>query len=333
MNLFPRFCLMLRPCLQFVSRTRYVRGSLISTRLLSAAELNINPQTNLLNKDGFDIDSSKGSSAQSYDVKVTNFARRIGYLPKELPSLLTALTTKSFVDLFPSPETNHQYNGRLSLLGRSVILMFVQEHLYTTYPDLPGDALSDVSSALTNSDALRELCERLDLAGAVRATVEISTNSPSQLVSKILSDVVLAVVSTLYCDQGAGAVRKFVGEFIMSELDPGKLEEMAKLEHPKQMLCYILKNQGKPPPVARLLQTIEDSKHSPVFTVGVYSMNRLLAEGTNSSLAGAESKAVKTALLERFSKDLQRAPLPSRQENFLNEEKIEIFEADSTAET
>jgi len=285
-----------------------------------------------MNNDNFD-----NFSLQSYNTKVTNFAKRIGYLPEELPSILTAFTTKSFADLFPSPETNFQYNGRLSLLGRSVLLMFTQEHLFTTYPDLPGDAVSDVSSALTNSDAMRALCERLELADVIRASVKISVDNPSQFISKILSDAMLAVVSTLYCDQGPGAVRKFIGEFIVAELKQENLEEMAKLEHPKQMLCYILKNKSRPPPVSRLLQKIDkdesNSKCATIFVVGIYSMNKLLAEGTGTSLARAENQAVKTALVEKFSKELQRAPLPSRQENFSSEEKIEIFEADAVVQT
>lgn len=326
MTSLPRCCLLVRPCAQLVSKAR---RRLVPTRVFSSAGLNALPQSNHLNNDAV----AKDLSPQSYDVKVTKFARRIGYRPEELPSLLTALTTKSFVDLFPSPETNFQYNSRLSLLGRSVLLMFVQEHLYTTYPDLPGDVLSDVSSALTNSDAMRALCKHLDLVDAIRTSVNLSIDNPSQATLKALSDVVLALISILYCDQGPGAVRKFVNEFIMCELDQGKLEEMAKLEHPKQMLCYILKNQGKPQPVSRLLQKDEKLKQDPIFTVGVYSMNKLLAEGTGPTLAAAENEAVKTALVEKFSKNLQTAPLPSRQENFSSEEKIEIFEADSTPET
>ena len=332
MNSLTRCCLLVRPCIQLVTRAGYARRRLVSIRLVSSAGLSTLAQTSHLTND----DVAKDLSPQSYDVKVTKFARRIGYRPEELPSLLTALTTKSFVDLFPSPETNYQYNSKMSLLGRSVVLMFVQEHLYMTYPDLPGDALRDVSSALTNSDSIRALCKRLDLVDVIRTSVDLSIDNPSQVTSKALSDVVLAIISTLYCDQGPGAVRKFVGEFIMCELDQGKLEEMAKLEHPKQMLCYTLKNQGKPQPVSRLLQKVDKDKNlkqDTTFTVGVYSMNKLLAEGTGSTLAAAESKAVKTALVEKFSKDLQAAPLPSRQEDFSSEEKIEIFEADSTPET
>ena len=329
MNSLPRCCLLVK---QLVSRASYARSCLVYTRLFSSAGLNTLPQTNGLNKDAV----AKDLPLQSYDVKVTKFAGRLGYRPEELPSLLTALTTKSFVDLFPSPETNFQYNSRLSLLGRSVILMFVQEHVYMKYPELPGDALSDVSSALTNSDAIRALCKRLDLVDVIRTSVDLPIDNSSQVVSKALSDVVLAVISTLYSDQGPSAVRKFVDEFIMCDLDQGKLEEMAKLEHPKQMLCYILKNQGKPQPVSRLLLKVDKDKklkRDPIFTVGVYSMNKLLAEGTGPSLAIAENQAVKTALVEKFSKDLQMAPLPSHQENFSSEEKIEIFEANSTAET
>ena len=333
MNSLPRFCLPARQYVRFVSRANYAKRRFVSARLFSSG-LNPLPQANHLNEDAV----GKDLPVLSFDVKVIKVAKLIGYRPEELPSLLTALTTNSFVNLFPSPETNFQYNGRLSLLGRSVILMFIQEHLYTAYPNLPGDALSDISSALTNHEAMRDLCMRLDLADVIRTSVEISLDNPSQLVSKLLSDVVLSVVSTLYCDQGPDAVRKFVCKFITSKLDQEKLEEMAKLEHPKQMLCYILKNRGKPQPVSRLLQKIDHvkdkkSKRDSICTVGVYSVNKLLAEGTGPSLAVAENKAVKTALVENFSRDLQMAPLPSRQDNFLNEEKIEIFEEDSTAET
>ena len=333
MNSLPRFCLLARHNVRFIYRENYARRRFVSARLFSSG-LNTLPQTDHLNKEAV----GKDLSVQSYDVKVTDFARLIGYRPEELPSLLTALTTKSFVDLFPSPETDFQYNGRLSLLGRSVMLMFIQEHLFTTYPDLPGDAFSDVSSALTNYEAMKDLCMHLDLADVIRTSVEISLDNPSQLVSKLLSDVVLSIVSALYCDQGPVAVKKFVGKFITSKLNQEELEEIAKLEHPKQMLCYILNNQGKPQPVSRLLQKIDHDKdkklkHDPIFTVGVYSINKLLAEGTGPSLAVAENKAVKTALVENFSRDFQIAPLPYCQENFLNEEKIEIFEVDSTAET
>lgn len=329
MNSLPRFGLLVRPLIRFVSPGRCVRERLVSTRRFLSADLTLS-RTNEPNSETF----ARDLSLQSYDVKMTTFARRIGYHPKELPSLLTALTTKSFVDLFPSPETNFQYNGRLSLLGRSVILMFVQEHLYKMYPDLPGDALGDVSAALTDVDAMRALCKRLELADVVRASVEVSLDNPSKIVTEILSDVVLAVISALYCDRGANAVREFVGEFIVSDLDQRNLEEMAKLEHPKQMLCYILKTQGKPRPVSRLLEKTGDkNNHDPLFTVGIYSMNKLLAEGTGPSLAAAESKAVKTALVEGFWKDLQIAPLPSRQENFSSEENIEILEEDSITQT
>ena len=323
-----------RACLLFTSRVqlgatsiRCARRGWIVTRLCSSADTQA--QTMHRNNNNFTSDIS----VQSYNMKMTNFASRLGYQLEELPSLLTALTTKSFVDLFPSPETSYQYNGRLSLMGRSVMLLFVQEQLYCTYPELPGDALSDISLALTSHEALTALCKYLDVTDIVRATVDVTTDNPSQFVSNILSDVILAIVSALYCDQGANAVRKFVGEFVLSKLEQRDLEEMSKLEHPKQTLRYILNSQGKPQLVSRLLEKNDEDKYKPVFTVGVYSMNRLLAEGTDSSLARAEHKAAKTALLQRFSKDLHQAPLPSRQENFLTEDKVEIFEANSTAET
>ena len=323
MSSVTRVCVLLRPYGHFATRM-YARRGWIATRLYSLNDTQA--QTRHRNNDTLASDLT----VQSYNMKLTNFASQLGYGAEELPSLLTALTTKSFVDLFPSPETKFQYNSRLSLLGRSVILMFVQEQLHTTYPDLPGDALSDISLALTSPDALTALCKCLNVADVVRASVEITTDNPSQLVSNILSEVTLAVVSALYCDQGAYAVRKFVGQFILSELEQKNLEEMAKLEHPKQTLCYILTNQGKPQPVTRLLQKNDEDKLNPVFTVGVYSVNRLLAEGTDSSVGRAESKAVKTALLQKFSKDLHKVPLPSRQENFSPEDKIELFEAAET---
>ena len=326
MNSVTRACLLVRSCVQ-LGAIRCARRGWIVTRLYSSADTQA--QTGLRNNNNFASDIS----VQSYNMKMTNFASRLGYRLEELPSVLTALTTKSFVDLFPSPETTYQYNGRLSLMGRSVMLLFVQEQLYCTYPELPGDALSDISLALTSHEALTTLCKCLDVTDIVRATVDVTTDNPSQFVSNILSDVILAIISALYCDQGAHAVRKFVVEFVLSELEQRDLEEMAKLEHPKQTLRYILNSQGKPQLMSRLLEKNDEDKYNPMFTVGVYSMNRLLAEGTGSSLARAENKAVKTALLQRFSKDLHQAPLPSHQENFLTEDKIEIFEANSTAET
>jgi len=266
-------------------------------------------------------------SRQSYNKQLADFARRLGYEKDELPSLLTTFTTKKFVQSFSSPETNHQCNDRLSTLGRSVMLLYVQEHIYPVYPDLSSDELSDFSTAVTNNE-VKKLCKSLGFESIVRIPIRDFNPVPQ---AEVNADVVLAIIGALYCDQGAQAARQFVEQFILAKLDQLDMDMLIKLEHPKQMLCHVLKEQGRPLPVSRLLQKVTRDQQRPVFMVGVFSGDDLLAEEGSVVLVKAEERAIMTALTKNFDMELKKAPKPLKQKDYQSEDMINIFETNSSS--
>jgi len=330
MNLY-RSRVLLKSLDPFISPTNYARASSVSFRLFTSEQKGNNGSWPA--KDA--RKNGTGANKKSKHLKraeIADFARHIGYQPEELPSLLTAFTTKSFVQKFTSPETNYQYNDRLSTLGRTVQLMYVQEHLYTVYPNLLSDELEDLSSAITANEYL---CKHLDIINIIRSPVKI-IDLPSPARDSTLSDVALAIVGALYCDKGAEAARKFVEQFIIPVLDEVDINVLIKLEHPKQMLCYILTEQNKPLPVSRLLENThikgkDGAKDHANFVVGVFSGDELLAEHTSSLLAEAEKVAIVTALTKHFMTELKKVPNPSLHDNYQSEDMINIFETESSS--
>ena len=336
MNSWVRSRLLLKSFDSLLSQTRFARAPSISVRLFSSEQRSKQQSNGGVARNARRNDArSRELSKQNYDLQMANFAKQIGYKLEELPSLLTVFTTKRFVQMFPSLETNYQCNDRLSTLGRTVMLMYVQDHLYNVYPDLLSDELGDVSSAITNDEVKKNLCKHLDIVNIIRSPYKIY-NLSSQAVVDVLSDVVLAIVGALYCDKGAQAARKFVEKFIVPELDQVDMNMLIKLEHPKQMLCYILKEQNKPSPVSQLLQKIDrdkdGTKKRTIFVVGVFSGDELLAEGSSPFLAKAEEIAIKTALTECFDMELKEAPKPSLQDNYQSEDMINFYETDSSSQ-
>jgi len=309
----------------FLTPTSYARASSVSVRLF------LSEQKNNARKI---YTQARKTSKHLKSAEIADFARHIGYEPQELPSLLTAFTTKRFVQKFTSPETNYQCNDRLSTLGRTVMLMYVQEHLYTVYPDLFSDELEDVSCAITTNEVY--LYKHLDIINIIRSPVKI-LDLPSQAKDSTLSDVALAIAGALYCDKGAQAARKFIEQFVVPVLDQVDINMLIKLEHPKQMLRYILAEQNKPLPVSRLLEKRDTkdkdgAKKCVNFVVGVFSGNELLAEQASPLLAEAEKEAIVTALTQHFMTELKKAPNPSLHDNYQSEDMINIFETDSSSE-
>jgi len=245
----------------------------------------------------------------NHDVELSAFAHRIGYSPQKLPSLLQAITAQGYQ---PSEISDEKCNGRLSVIGRSVLLMFVREFLYFTYPNMPDESMLKVDLALASSESLAKVCERLGLADIILTRPVGPDEKRTKLEAEdILSDTLSAVVGTVYFDQGAHAARKFVHNFILPQLSRNEINDVVRLENPKELLEFMLKQQNRGPPESRLLKESGRLTHFPTFVVGIFSDKKIVGEGVGTSLNRAEKEAMNSAVMSHIMREIKQPRFPS----------------------
>lgn len=261
-------------------------------------------------KQGTPVDPRTGErrkgSNWSDNTELRALAQRLGHDLKALPSLKIALTHKSA--LGSSEAQDH--NRRFSDLGELVLKLYVHEYLYFRYPNLSGMGLYDLREHLTSQDVSVNIANYLGITDLIRCKYPL--NLPRNLY--IIQWAFYATGGVLYADVGPQAARKLVHDCILPQLAGKDVHDIIKLQHPKLLLKNILSDQGQPLPVSRLLRESGRLTHFPSFVVGVYSGDRLLAEGCGTSLKRAEKEATVAALMKHYQVEVSQAPLPSDRE-------------------
>ena len=270
------------------------------------------------------VDSRRGRTSNwNYTAELFALAQRLGHDPKEVPSLRVALVHRSALAKLEETEGSEkkQHNGRLAVLGRSILSHYVQECLYFAYRNMEGNHLLDMGRFLTSPETLTKVANYLGVKDLIRTKYKPSDTSGGHIITSSLC----AIIGALYIDKSPQAARTLVHDFVLTQLAGQDMHEIIKLRHPKFMLSAILKGQGQQLPRARLLRESGRLTHFPSFVVGVYSGEKLLAEGCGTSLKRAEKEAVLAALHKHFQTELRKVPLPSDHEDFLEEGQLNLF--------
>lgn len=256
-----------------------------------------------------------------YKAELSALAVRLGHKIQDVPSLAKALEQESHLKTVPKrgAVTKQMVKpNRLSVLGKSTMMHYVNEYLYSAYPLLDGSMLLDLANSITNQAALIKLANHFGVTDLIKATVDVALPENSTVISQSF----FGVLGAIYQDQGPKSTKKLVHEIVIPQLSGKDLEEVVKLQHPRFMLSGILHKQNKPRPVARLIRESGRATHFPSFVVGIFSGENCLGEGTGTSLRRAEHEAMVSALHTYFQKELSAAALPSDHEEFFTEEEL-----------
>ena len=245
----------------------------------------------------------------NHDLELSAFAHRVGYSPQKLPSLLQAVTAWRYQ---PMDISDDKCNDRLAVIGKSVLLMFIREFLYFTYPNMPDESMLKVDLALASAESLAKVCERLGLVDIILTRPIGPDEKRTKLESEdILSDALTAVVGAVHFDQGPCATRKFVHNFILPQLSQNEINNVVRLENPKEFLELMLKQQNRGPPESRLLKESGRLTHFPTFVVGIFSDKKIIGEGAGTSLNRAEKEAMNAAIMSHIMRVVKQPHFPS----------------------
>lgn len=213
---------------------------------------------------------------------------KIGYSYKRKELLKQALTHSSFAN---EQKINKSKDyERLEFLGDAVLELVSSDFLFHANPDMPEGKLTRLRASMVCEPALAFCARDLELYEYIRlGKGEEMTGGRYR--DSIISDVMEAVIGSLYLDGGFQAAHDFIHRFILSDLDnrilfydaKTVLQEMVQ-ETPQGNLAYqLIKEEGP--------------DHDKVFTVEAYINGNPVSQGKGRTKKAAEQQAAYEAIL------------------------------------
>jgi len=213
---------------------------------------------------------------------------KIGYQYKDRTLLEQALTHSSFSN---EQKINKSKNyERLEFLGDAVLELVSSEFLFKTNPDMPEGQLTRTRASMVCEPALAYCARDLELEKFIRlGKGEEMTGGRHR--DSIISDVMEAVIGSLYLDGGFSVAHDFIHSFVLSDLEDKILFYDAKTvlqeiiqQTPGNILTYELISEDGP-------------DHNKLFSVEAYINGKALAKGCGRTKKAAEQQAAYEAIL------------------------------------
>lgn len=213
---------------------------------------------------------------------------KIGYCYKRKELLQQALTHSSFAN---EQKINKSKDyERLEFLGDAVLELVSSEFLFHSNPDMPEGKLTKLRASMVCEPALAYCARDLELHEYIRlGKGEEMTGGRHR--DSIISDVMEAVIGSLYLDGGFEAAHDFIHHFILSDLEDKilfydaktVLQEMIQ-ETPQGSLNYrLLKEEGP--------------DHDKYFIVEACINGKPVSQGEGRTKKAAEQQAAYQAIL------------------------------------
>ncbi len=188
-------------------------------------------------------------------------------------------------------------NERLEFLGDSILSFVVSDHLYKTYPQFDEGILTNLRSLVVNTKNLARAGKRLEF-GKYLLLSRGEEDSKGRENESILANTFEAFIGALFMDQGIDAVREFLYQTIIPDIEEYVQKKVFK--DPKSLLQEYVQSKKQHSPLYKVLQE-EGPAHAKRFTIGVFVGNELMGEGAGKSKQEAEEKAAEEAL-EKINK-------------------------------
>ena len=213
---------------------------------------------------------------------------KIGYQYKDKSLLEQALTHSSFAN---EQKINKSKNyERIEFLGDAVLELVSSEFLFRTNPDMPEGQLTRMRASMVCEPALAYCARELELEKYIRlGKGEEMTGGRYR--DSIISDVMEAVIGSLYLDGGFVVAHDFIHRFILSDLENKILFYDAKTvlqeiiqKTPGNVLTYNLISEEGP-------------DHNKLFRVEATLNGKALTQGCGRTKKAAEQQAAYDAIL------------------------------------
>lgn len=219
-----------------------------------------------------------------------DFAREtLGFEFEDIDLLINALTHRSYVNEHRKSTNTH--NERLEFLGDAVLELVVTDYLYRTH-DEPEGVLTAWRSALVRTESIGQAGVNLGYEPLVRMSRGEKQGS-NRARQQILANAFEAVTGAIYLERGYDEAKKFIETNILVNL-PTILKEESWRDAKSYVQELVQKFDNVTPSYKVLAEDGPD--HDKLFTVGLYSGNKLISQGKGSSKHAAEQEAAQAGV-------------------------------------
>jgi ribonuclease-3 len=217
------------------------------------------------------------------------FMKRMHIRFNDVLLLTRALTHRSYLNEHSDAVED---NERLEFLGDAVLDFLVGEWLYNRFPEMEEGDLTQMRSALVQTNQLAAFNKKFEMENAIRlGKGEIKNGGNFR--NTLLCDVFEAFIGALFLDRGIDEVKKFV--YPLLEEAAIEIIENHKNEDPKSKLQEWAQANGYIPPKYSTTN-VNGPDHAKIFEVEVKINNKVLGSGSAKSKQSAEKIAAQNAL-------------------------------------
>ena len=220
------------------------------------------------------------------------FARDVlGFEFENIELLITAFTHRSYVNEHRKSVSEH--NERLEFLGDAVLELSVTDALFRNYQEQEG-ILTSWRASLVRTESIGDAGNKLGYEPLVRMSRGEKQGSERARM-QILANAFEALIGAIYLERGYDDADAFIKKNIVSKLE--NILEEGSWRDPKSHLQEVMQRKDGVTPRYVVLGEVGPD-HDKIFTLGVYSGERLISQGAGPSKQHAQQEAAKAALLQ-----------------------------------
>jgi ribonuclease-3 len=218
------------------------------------------------------------------------FAKEVlGFEFQNIDLLVTAFTHRSYVNEHRKSVSEH--NERLEFLGDAVLELVVTDFLFRNYAE-PEGILTSWRASLVRTESIGDAGNKLGYEPLMRMSRGEKQGSDRARM-QILANAFEALIGAIYLERGYDDAAVFIAKNINSKLE--SILKEGSWRDPKSHLQEVMQRKDGVTPRYVVLEEVGPD-HDKIFTLGVYSAERLISKGTGPSKQAAQQAAAKAAL-------------------------------------
>ncbi len=219
-----------------------------------------------------------------------DFARDVlGFEFKNIDLLVTAFTHRSYVNEHRKSVSEH--NERLEFLGDAVLELVVTDFLFNNYSEQEG-ILTSWRAALVRTESIGEAGQKIGYEPLIRMS-RGEKQGGERARQQILANAFEALIGAIYLERGYDDAAAFIQKHISSKLE--QILKEGSWRDPKSHLQEVMQRKDGVTPRYVVIEEVGPD-HDKIFTLGVYSGDRLVSKGSGPSKQHAQQEAAKAAL-------------------------------------
>lgn len=218
----------------------------------------------------------------------------LGYEFENIDLLITAFTHRSYVNEHRKSVSEH--NERLEFLGDAVLELAVTDFLFNNY-DEPEGILTSWRASLVRTESIGDAGQLIGYEPLIRMSKGEKQGSDRARM-QILANAFEALIGAIYLERGYADAEVFIKKHITSKLE--SILSDGSWRDPKSHLQEVMQRVDGVTPRYVVLEEVGPD-HDKIFTLGVFSKDRLVSKGQGPSKQLAQQEAAKAAL-EQYEK-------------------------------